>query len=334
MLFHFVIPDPATFPSGGNLYNAQLIEALSRRAVAVKMLSFEAFQKVQAGKNDLFVVDTLYLEDLRKTPEIFKKSDQIWLLIHHLESLYPPEGTSENWFKNYEEALLRKFDGFITSSPFTADYLKKNGLGSWPCVIVEPALDRIFEAAKLEKSDSMQFIMAANLIQRKGVLPFLESLQSLLKGELPAFELTIIGTDKLEPAYAEQCKETISEMSFVRFLSCTRDELFEHFSQSHLLVSAAYMETFGMALQEARASGLPILAFDGGNAGFHVEEGITGWTFDRIGDLAAKLIALSKGAVAMEKLLSNAKENIPEKYDWNDAADRFIRQMDRHFNGT
>jgi glycosyltransferase involved in cell wall biosynthesis len=80
---------------------------------------------------------------------------------------------------------------------------------------------------------------------------------------------------QLEAAYARECVTLCGQDTWlrehVRFLgSVAQGELFDRLAHASVLVSASRVESYGMALAEARALGTPILALPGGNVLNHV----------------------------------------------------------------
>jgi glycosyltransferase involved in cell wall biosynthesis len=64
----------------------------------------------------------------------------------------------------------------------------------------------------------------------------------------------------------------------VKFLGAQDDSTVIAFMQkSNLFISTSFMETFGMSIQEAAITGLPLLVLEGGNAANHVRAGQNGW---------------------------------------------------------
>ena len=102
------------------------------------------------------------------------------------------------------------------------------------------------------------------------------------------------------------------------------------YDEAHLLVSASGMETFGMAIHEARAHGLPIVALDAGHARDHFVHGENGVLCSSATELATTLVELAHDDNRMAALFSRARAtNIPVGYSWPDAARRFLDELAR-----
>src|SRR5206468_2945410 len=84
----FALPEGSDAVSGGNVYNDELVRALSE-IVAVNVVGVEACRRaLERGEPGVYFVDTLNLADVLSFPE--RTSAQILaLLVHHLPSLEP-----------------------------------------------------------------------------------------------------------------------------------------------------------------------------------------------------------------------------------------------------
>ncbi len=331
MQLRFVVPNPNSFQSGGNLYNAQLFHAIKEKVVDVQMIDFERFriEKEEAG-NKFYFIDTLYLEEIRGLNSELKNC---YLIVHHLESLYPGEGDSAAIFNEKEKPILKRFDGFLTSSGFTKQYLVGKGLTDKQFIVINPALS--FQPKLRRKSgSSIKAIIIANLIERKGIYPFLKAIQK--SNFLPKnCQIRIAGASKLEPDYAKKCLDLISSdkrlSKIIKYLdSCNSDQVQSLYLKSNLFISTSFMETFGMALQEAVACRLPILAIEGGNTSYHIEDGKNGILFSSISGLLEKLEILVENNTAFKNLLEKAwRFDKFENYSWEEAAELFLKKLNQ-----
>jgi glycosyltransferase involved in cell wall biosynthesis len=99
-------------------------------------------------------------------------------------------------------------------------------------------------------------------------------------------------------------------------------------------VSAARMETYGMALAEAKAHGLPILASEGGNVRDHFRDGHDGLLFASIAELAQGLLELARAPARLQHLLAAAAlEASSARYTWDDAAESLLEQLHAFVQG-
>ncbi len=308
----FIMPDTSSFPSGGNEYNKRLTDSLRDSGTSVEICTIEA---TSGQYHDRLVIwDSLYLFDQKKTEQ-----GTHYLLVHHLESLYPPKGwTSLDFFNQKERAQLNAFDGFITSSPYTTSYLSAANLGHKPILTITPAIDFIPKINLSLPQCPLKIILVANIIKRKGILPFLQQLSAKKANNI---DIKIIGSPDFEPAYAQKCIQLGQSLNNIHFLgSLPQKEVIRLYEQSDLFISTSYMETYGMAIQEAVAHGLPLLLLDGGNVKNHLQNN-NGLLCQTIETLIDHLLILSKSPMRIGELKHNALElaQIPTR-TWSDAA--------------
>src|SRR5581483_5661898 len=127
-------------------------------------------------------------------------------------------------------------------------------------MVVTPGLHAVKIAPRVY-APPLRALAVGNLIPRKGLRELLRALASR-----PAeLVLDLVGRADLDPAYAAECAALAARDRRVRLVGpVAHGGMSAIYASHHVLVSAATMETYGMALAEARAHGLPILALDRG----------------------------------------------------------------------
>ena len=333
MKLRFVVPDPRLFQSGGNLYNLHLVQALKKRKEDVQIINFEKFKIHKEEKIDtLYFIDSLYLDKIRDFKSNLKNS---YLIVHHLESLYPRKEDSTTIFEKKEKPVLSRFDGFLTSSNFTKQYLVGKGLIDQYYIVLTPGLS--FMPKLIPKLTSeIKGVMVANLVERKGIYPFLKALGK--SNILPQkCQIKIAGSSNIEPNYAKKCLNLISSdyklSKVVKYIgSCDSKQIEQLYSQSNLFISASFMETFGMALQEASACRLLLLALEGNNTSYHILEGKNGFLFFSINSLVKKIESLNLDIPAFKQQVEVAwKFRKSKSYSWKEVAELFLQKLNQKF---
>ena len=325
---YFVLPDDKSEPSGGNIYNARLIAALRDIGQEVEELDFVHYQKsLQSGTPGVFGVD------LQQMSTVVAPGQFSFFILHHLESLHPPTGQEADVLFQQERQVLEQFDLILATSTFSSDYLLSRGVGV-PVAVVEPALSTSASTKPIPAKLPLRGLMVANVVERKGILDFLHALLNLgTAGD--EFLLTIIGRQDMEPAYFRECRQLV-ERSFlkekVKFTGAlSHQQTLEHYHQNHILVSAARMETFGMAIQEARAAGLGLLVLEGGYSGKHVADQ-NGKLCTDIFELAGNFLQFSRNEDQLQAFLAATARRVvvQQPYNWEQAAALFLQKI-RHF---
>jgi glycosyltransferase involved in cell wall biosynthesis len=275
--------------------------------------------------------DTIYLFDsinLQKIARQVVPKSSI-LIVHHLDSLYPSD---PRYFEKYERPILDKFGGYLLSSDFTRDYLSEKGYSCNNMIVLTPPGIIKNRVTKYHNS-KIKALIIANLIERKGVLAFLEEL--IFQKPEPFFEIRIIGSSSLDPVYASRCKELIRCDNLlkktVKYLGEQDQQGVEQaLIRSNLFVSSSFMETFGMGIQEAAVCGLPLILLDEGYAGKHVFQGNNGFRCGSISSLVKKFVQLSIDNRAFIDLQERAFSFIPDYLpDWKTTAKLLVDHSSR-----
>lgn len=332
---NFVIPDVKSFQSGGNIYNKNLIGGLVKIGYSIEVLDWNTYIKTKEGGQGYYFFDTLYLIQLKEYLPRQRKNTYFFLIVHHLESLYPPKNwTSQRYFLEKEYPLLKLFDGFLTSSQFTADYLKGNRLKAKK-IVVPPAIGFQPPRPVNKSTVNIQAIMVANLVERKGILPFLQILtNNQYLQQTQNLQIHLIGTNEIERDYAKSCLQLIEQNPILKKIisyhgQLSTPQVHSLYQKANLFISTAFMETYGMALQEARAFQLPILALKGGNVENHVDNTRTGWLTENMADIVHQLVNLikhPKDLVSTQQYIIN--QPTPNIYNWEAAAKQFVLELD------
>jgi glycosyltransferase involved in cell wall biosynthesis len=296
----FVLPECRASITGGNLYNERLIKALVARGRTCLTMDWpEAAAWLTAGRPANVLVDSLLIDLLPSLRARSRAGQRLVLLTHFLPSLDPTADAAERLHRRRREmALLRHLDAFVVPSPL-AEHAVMERIGGGPDVqilVLPPALGFRPEPRAVP-TGPLRGLLVCNLLPNKGVREFLLELgRQVRTGD--RFRIEIAGHDDIDPAYAASCRAAVAQAPALRegvaFLGAVPpDRIARLYARAHVFISASGFESFGMALQEARACGLYILACDAGNAAAHLA-GSAGQLVPDVATLAeacARLIA-------------------------------------------
>jgi glycosyltransferase involved in cell wall biosynthesis len=224
-----------------------------------------------------------------------------------------------------EFPVLRCFNGFIATSRFTAGYLAENGLDAKSIQVLEPA-PMVLDTER-NIMDGVHALLLGSLTPRKGQLAFLHALDKL--NPPPSYSLTLAGSLTADPGYALQCRDIVRASGTLS--RCVRiageqpaEVIRALYAQSNLFISAAEMETFGMAIQDAVVSGMPVLVKEGGYAGEHVSHGENGFRLQSHMALAEGFVRCITDPDHFRSLQTGAQDYRHVYQSWEDAASGFI----------
>jgi glycosyltransferase involved in cell wall biosynthesis len=328
---YFALPAGSELESGGNIYNRELVRELARRVEVEVFDASELGARIGAGAPGIYFVDTLNLADA----ELFARrtaGQRFVLIVHHLPSLEPDLDPSDPALR-LEANALAAFDLFLATSVFTAELLVTRGFGRDRILTVTPGVV-LAEREPAPDITPLRALVVGNLIRRKAALEWLEALAVELEpGD--RFELELVGRVDLEPEYARACQALIVRTEAFRGRvrltgSVPYSDMPALYRCAAVLVAPSRMETFGMALQEARAHGLWILARDAGNARAHVQEGVNGRLLHSSAALARAFLELVRSpasACAASSRARSARSVAGES--WAAAAERLLSELER-----
>ena len=327
----FVLPLAHNAISGGNIYNAELMRALGP-LVPVRTTTVEQLGTlVESEAPGVYFVDSL---NLRQARIVSRRTGRQYfvLIVHHLPSWEPDIDPGDERIR-WEETVLPLFDGFLSTSPFTTGQLVARGYGSERIMTVNPALPQN-ELPVRAYQRRLRAVLVGNLIPGKSVREFLGALTQRVRGN-DDFRFDIIGRTDVDAGYAQDCIQLVTASEILRRSvrihgQVQHERVDEFYRMAGLFVSASRFETFGMALQEARAHGLPIVACDGGNTRNHFTHGENGLLFESVSALADGFLELVRDPRQMRALFGRSQRLRPNNdYTWSAAAARLLEQIDQ-----
>jgi glycosyltransferase involved in cell wall biosynthesis len=325
----FALPDGSDAVSGGNIYNEELARALSDIVAVKTVRPYACRDAIARGEPGVYFVDTLNLADVLAFPERGPEQALV-LVVHHLPSLEPGIDAGHESLA-VERRALTLFDAFVCTSPFTSDLLIGRGIAPGAVLTVPPPPPAIERQPRAYEAPP-RAVVVANLIARKGVLEWLQALAPrTLAGD--RFSIDVVGRHDIDSDHARKCRDRVDASPAlrerVRFAGAVpHARIGEFYRGANLFVSSAKMETFGMALQEARGWGLPIVALDGGHARTHFTHGQNGLLFSSIEELAEGFLALARDEPRMRRLFDEAQRPAKEPtITWRLTAERLVEQL-------
>jgi len=292
----------------------------------------KALSHSQKNPPSLYWVDSLYLDVLETFLEERGHGQDIFLIVHYLPSLEPNFNRKERvkW-KAREDLIFRSIKGFLVTSPYTKQILINKKILGRPIFVVPPALCLIPSRRKI-REEGFKGLMVSNLVRGKGILDFLTNFRKRLSRS-DRFKIRIAGRSDIESEYAESCLQEIESHPLlkknVRFLGpLSLKEMKNLYKRSTVFISASKMETYGMAFHEARAFGLPVLAFKAPYSEAYIQPGTTGYLYSTIPDLVRGCLKLIREPQELKELRrTTGRAGVRFSYTWEDAAQLFLEQF-------
>jgi glycosyltransferase involved in cell wall biosynthesis len=222
------------------------------------------------------------------------------------------------WLKR---RLLGRAAGVLVPGTAAREYVLSLGVDPARVAVAPNAFDLAAFTAAVERARGRHgptVLTVARLSPEKDVATLLRAFEGL------DAELVVVGDGPQEVALREEAPPN------ARFAGrATRDELPRWYAQADVFALSSRSETWGMALSEAAAAGLPLVATDAvGGAWDLIEEGVNGYRVP-VGDAAALREALSNALAdeawrerAGRRSRELAEQATPER--WAEAVERFF----------
>jgi hypothetical protein len=213
----WLVPDIEGLPTGGNVYNRRILEALPEDVPAT-ITTWPVGESAEepplpdvdpagAGAGRPVVVDSLCLQQagaLRDLREAHPDARLI-LLAHYLHCVDPRKTGSPA--ANAERTLLPLFDRAVTPSRYVADALSDEGLPADP---VSPGLDAAYREPTVPPpatGGAPQLLTVANVLPGKGLDVLLDALTALRDLD---WTWRLVGSGELDAECAEAFRDRLA----------------------------------------------------------------------------------------------------------------------------
>jgi hypothetical protein len=258
----FVLPDGIDDPdrvSGGNMYDRQLRQGLALRGWTLRMApvadgaaAAEAIGGV--APDEMVLIDGLVAGWAPAAVEAASARVPVVIIAHMISSTFPG---AEGELVNSETRALRAASRVIATSEWTAGELVRMGLVASDRVAV--ALPGSREATRLTGADFRSLLCVGAIAPHKGQDVLLTALGLL--ADQP-WACTLVGSLAVDPEYAARVTAAASEFGGrMRMPGVLHGAALDRaYQRAGLLVAPSRVESFGMAIADARSRGLPVLA--------------------------------------------------------------------------
>ena len=340
---HLLVPGDLDTLTGGYLYDRRIADALRARGWQVDLhalyasfpqptpaaLAHAAETLAALPADALVLVDGLAYGAMPRGARAEAARLRLIALVHHpLAAESGLDAATRRALRESEREALASAWGVVVTSCATARALDAYGVPAERVMVVEPGTDPA-PLARGSPGPGLRLVCVATLTPRKGHLTLLDALTRLC--DRP-WQLTCAGSPEHDPEWAQVVRERACELGErVRFLAeLDARALGALYEGADAFVLATRMEGYGMALAEALARGLPVVATRVGavpetvppDAGILVPP-------DDAGALAEALARLLDDAGLRERLAAGARRARAALPRWEDAAARLADGLAR-----
>ena len=237
------------------------------------------------------------------------------------------------------KAVYRPFDRFsVRQANKIATF--SNGYKNWiesiynvrDVAVIPPGVEMPQNSCKLpenilralSKPKTQTLIFVGKLVAWKNVDRLLEITALIIK-KIPTICLLIIGDGPCKNSLMRQARKLGIEQNVIFCGYVAGEHVFSYCRKADLLVLLEKNASFGLSLIEANATGLPVLAFEGGGPSDIIKDGMNGFLIgEDISDeqIAKIIIDFLMDRTKMESMRIQALQ-ISEKFTWQRFAEIF-----------
>jgi glycosyltransferase involved in cell wall biosynthesis len=244
----------------------------------------------------------------------------------------------------FRRFVLRSFQKIIAVSHFTRSQALKAGAKDDRTLVIYNSCDEtIFSkgdrlvAKKRHNLDANKSVIlfVGNLIERKGVYILIEAFK-VVCSRVPNVLLVIIG-DGEERQRLERIVEDYGLARNVKLLGrVSLRELSSFYNAADIFVLPSFSEGHSVALLEAMASGLPIVASNAGGNKESVEDGVNGFLFEsgNIKDLSEKMAILLSDQELTKKMSARSSAIYSEKFSMKTQLKNYLKLYSTLIRGS
>jgi glycosyltransferase involved in cell wall biosynthesis len=340
MRLALVLPQPLNAATGGTIYDRRVVEALRAQGVGARLVGLEGgwpfpdADDLAAARNllaaldenceeDCIIIDGLALGAM--PPEILAPlRTRPVALVHHplcLETGLRPADAMR--LRASEQAALDVCAGVIVTSNMTAE-LVRDLFGDRAICIAEPGVDAV---ARAQAGQGPAHILAVGALSPRKAYDVLFDALRGLEGD---WRLTIAGAGA-DNDYNQALRARAQRFAPGRVVfagALTRARLEELYASAHIFAHPAHFEGFGMAIAEAVAHGLPIVASEAALAAGAARG--AGVLKTKTGDANALRSALRRviaDPALRQSLADKSWSAAQSQWRWSDAAQKIYAKL-------
>jgi len=345
-----IVGEASTGKTGGEQYDARLLEAAKRTGIQVDYITWEQsvldrwmsaaivwrFRdisrtlwltwKVWRSSGDVFI-------DVWMAPYLILwatfSNRHITLMVHHLRAHLESGGLKQAWIAKGETLLVNRAAHILTVSRSSQQQIQGLLKHDVNIDIIPPGFERhqVLGIIQQQKNTETVFLFVGHLTKAKGVLDLVKA--AALLDKKVAWKLYIVGSATAESETATTLQQLNQEYDLQsRIELCGRvsgEELQALYQMADIFVLPSYWEGYGIVFLEAMAEGLPVISTTAGAIPEVVIDGETGLLVEP-GDVKALSLAMEKLLLSEEErqlLGQQGQQTALVAPDWKEVEKRF-----------
>jgi len=225
---------------------------------------------------------------------------------------------TDEWFR---WRLFKKADVVFVSSNYTQkEMMNLFQINSESIKITHRGIDNIFSQVKRSQPEQItNFIFYGSFAPIKGVFDAIAALGAAKHQKNWTLKLAGWG-------YEEEMKQALHQHGIEKQVSLlgklTPEELVKQLEWAHVAILPSQAESFGRAIAEAQAAGLPVISYDTGSIPEIVENDVTGWLVPhkRIDMLAEAIVLAMQNPEKTFEMGVKGRDRVTQRFSWEKTA--------------
>jgi len=184
-----------------------------------------------------------------------------------------------------------------------------------------------FDVPRREPERITRIVFFGRIVREKGILEALEALARIARAGYD-WTFRVMGSGNREHVAKVARELGIAER--VEITDHLGDEaLREELERAHLALLPSHSESFGLAIAEVQAAGLPVIAFRAGSVPEVVEDGVSGWLVPLrdVDALTARLQAALDDPAECHRIGLAARERASRLFRWERTAELVLERL-------
>lgn len=249
----FIVPEGVDDParvSGGNVYDREVRDGLRARGWQVETVEQDADGEVAGPRSGVVLIDGLAA--IRMPAERLTRGAGFVLLAHTVVAAFADATEAQI---AAERRVLAAADRVIATSRWTADELALRGVDPARISVAPPGA----HPAELAAGQGRELLCVGVLAPHKGQDVLLDALARLRGVD---WTCALVGSTEPSPAFARRIAHDAAAFGGRIRLTGVLDgrALAGEYARSAVLVAPSRVESAGMAIEDARARGIPVIA--------------------------------------------------------------------------
>ena len=279
MNIHFLIPEDINLLKGNYVYNKRIAEGLKAigHQVIIQQLpddfpfpsdtSLQQCRQIMGAipQAEPVIIDNLVFGVIPDILKDFYLQKPIVALVHITLSADPNlTAYQREMVLSLEKKAQKYAKKFIVSSSYTANLLTAAGIEKNQINVIIPGVDN-YPQKKIYPGKPSKLLSIANFTRNKGYMTLMKALTALKNKD---WELHCYGNLNFDKEYVDELQMIIRRNGLKEKVwlhgPVSGKELSDVYLNADLFIHASNFETYGMAVAEALAHGIPVITSTGG----------------------------------------------------------------------